>query len=78
MPAIVFLTRDGCVNTPVMRERLDASISMLDGEAHYSVLNQANLPATDPRTGYATPTILVNNRDLYGLPTPKMPFAAPS
>lgn len=78
MPEIVFLTRDGCSNTPVMRERLDAAIVSLGGEPSYEVINQSRLPAVDPRTGYATPTVLVDSRDLFGLPTPRMPFAAPS
>ena len=32
--------------------------------------NQEDLPEGDVRRGYATPTILVDCRDLFGLPVP--------
>ena len=75
---VVFLTRAGCVNTPVMRNHLDAAIEALDLPANYIVIDQGTLDTTDARRGYPTPTLLLDDRDLFGMPTPVKPFAAPS
>ena len=75
---IVFLTRDGCANTPVMRANLDAALVALGTATDYTVLDQGSLSTNDPRNGYPTPTILVNDRDLFGMPEPSPPFPAPS
>lgn len=75
---IVFLTRDGCANTPVLLANLEAAVGSLDPPVDYKVVNQGPLPTTDARVGYATPTILYDNRDLFGLPQPIPPFPAPS
>lgn len=73
-----FLTRDGCKNTERMLENLNAGISNGNITAKYVLIRQENLPADDPRTGYPTPTILVNGRDIFGLPVPEQPFPEPS
>ncbi len=36
-------------------------------------IDQEALPAGDIRRGYPTPTVLVNRRDIFGLPVPEGP-----
>jgi hypothetical protein len=74
---LVVLTRDGCVNTPVMLKRLDDALRQLALDLDYSVMNLGTLQPDDRRTGYPTPTVLVRNRDLFGLPEPVPPFPKP-
>ncbi len=74
---LVFLTRDSCANTPVLLDNLKSAAESFDSNIGYKVINQGSLAATDARTGYATPTILFNNRDLFGLREPLPPFSAP-
>ena len=74
---VVFLTRDGCANTPALLANLKSVADAMD-TLEYEVINQSTLPLTDVRIGYATPTILYDNRDLFGLPKPVSPFPAPS
>lgn len=75
---IVFLTRDGCANTPVVLENLKAATRALDGTVEYDVIDQATLSTTDPRVGYPTPTILWRGADIFGSKEPVPPFPAPS
>jgi hypothetical protein len=75
---VIFLTRDGCANTPVLRANLESAAESFDSTVEYEVIDQGTLPATDAHTGYPTPTILYKNRDLFGLPEPVPPFPAPS
>lgn len=76
--AIVFLTRDGCLNTGTMRTRLDEALGRLHIATDYSVIDVDALPETDRRGGYGTPTVLVDNRDLFGMPEPSAPHPAPT
>jgi hypothetical protein len=75
---LVFVTRDGCVNTPDMLNNLDDALRALGLGLDYPVVNLATLPPTDPRSGYPTPTVLVRNRGLFGMPEPTPPFPEPS
>jgi len=75
---VVFLTRDGCSNTPVLLANLKTVAKSFGQPLDYDIVNQGTLPATDARVGYATPTILYDDRDLFGLPIPKPPFPPPS
>ena len=75
---LTFLTRDGCVNTPEMRNSLDDALKALGWPTDYQYINIGKLPKTDPRTGYSTPTILWKGRDIFGLPVPTPPFPEPS
>jgi hypothetical protein len=43
-------------------------------DAPVSVIDVSALPPNDIRTGYGTPTILIDGRDLFGHPEP---LAAP-
>jgi hypothetical protein len=72
-PTIEFLTRDGCVNTPKMRVALE---KVMQG-AEFVVVDIGALPRSDYRRGYGTPTVLVEGRDLFGMPKPN-PSAEPT
>jgi hypothetical protein len=66
-----FLTRDGCVNTDRMRANLDAALRSLERPIDYVVTDADMLDPSDVKRGYGTPTVLVNGRDLFGMPTPE-------
>ena len=74
----VFLTRDGCVNTTTMRERLDQALDQLKTAKDYAVVDVDTLPEADIRRGYGTPTVLYDNRDLFGMPVPTPPMPTPT
>ena len=75
---LVFLTREGCVNSATMRANLDEALRNLHRPVVYQLIDQGTLPAADPRTGYPTPTLLAGERDLFGMPTPSSPFPEPT
>jgi len=68
--ALVFLTRDGCVNTPLMRANLDEALRSLNLPADYVVIDLDTVPRTDHRVAYPTPTLLYQDRDVFGMPEP--------
>jgi hypothetical protein len=67
---IEFLTRDGCGGSEEMRAHLDTAIASLGSHVVLEVIDVATLDANDPRTGYGTPTILKDGRELFGAPRP--------
>lgn len=73
MSHLVFLTRAACVNTIPMRENLDRALKTLGLPGDYPFIDADTLAASDPRGGYGTPTILYDNRDLFGLAEPPIP-----
>jgi hypothetical protein len=75
---IVFLTRSGCVNTVTMRANLDAALKSLGSTAEYAVIDIDTLSQSDDRRGYPTPTLLYEDRDLFGLAEPRPPFPEPA
>jgi hypothetical protein len=75
---LVFLTRGGCVNTTVMRRRLDEALKSLGLALGYEVVDQDTLPDTDVRRGYPTPTLLYQDRDVFGMAVPKPPLPDPT
>lgn len=75
---VQFLTREGCVNSPLMLANLRQAMDQTKIEVVLCIVDQAMLPNTDPRRGYATPTILVNDVDLFGCPLPTAPLPPPS
>lgn len=75
---MVFLTRDGCIQTDQMRTSLDAALARIGKRTAYQVIDLAALADDDPRRGYPTPTILYRNRDLFGMQTPVPPFPEPA
>ncbi len=76
-PVIELLGFGGCPNTPKMRAELEGALGLLDGGGGggwtFVDVDQEALPAGDLRRGYPTPTVLVNGRDLFGLPVPDGP-----
>lgn len=74
---LVFLTRDGCAASPEMKRGLDAALKDLKWSSGYEVIDVASLKSDDVRTGYGTPTVLLDGKDLFGMQTPAKP-AAPS
>jgi hypothetical protein len=77
-PDLMFLTRDGCVNTPDLVNNLDDALNALHWPKDYQYIDIGTLPETDARTGYPTPTLLWKGKDLFGMPVPKAPFPAPA
>ncbi|HQU93869.1 MAG TPA: hypothetical protein PLK77_16355 [Pyrinomonadaceae bacterium] len=61
-----------------MLENLRQAIAEGQISADYTVIHQSTLQQDDPRTGYPTPTILLNGKDIFDLPVPKPPFPEPS
>jgi hypothetical protein len=77
-PGLVFLTRDGCVNTTTMRTRLDEALKPLGLALGYEVVDQDTLPEADVRRGYPTPTLLYQDRDVFGMAIPQPPLLDPT
>jgi hypothetical protein len=75
---IEFLTRQGCANTAIMKRNLDEALARLSRPVRYSVIDLDQLPATDARRGYPTPTVLQGDTDLFGLAQPVSPFPEPT
>lgn len=67
---ISFLTRAGCVNSHVMRERLRDALAATGVEADMTDVDVGNLEADDPLTGYGTPTVLLDGVDMFGAAAP--------
>ena len=78
MKNLTFLTRDGCVNTPDMMLAVDDALTAVGWPHDYQVIDSGKLPAKDVRTGYPTPTLLWNGKDIFGMPVPKPPYDVPS
>ena len=75
---LVFVTRDGCVNTPDLVNNLDDALKALGWTTDYQYLDIGNLRKPDARTGYPTPTVLWKGKDIFGMPVPTPPFPKPS
>lgn len=69
-PRIELLGFDGCPNTGTTRARLAAALGALGISAQVHHVDQEALPPGDRRLGWPAPTILVEGRDLFGLPGP--------
>lgn len=66
---------DGCPNAPILEDRLVRAMSQEGWGAEIMTVDPTELPANDPRARFASPTILVNDHDLFGLPP--SPTSAP-
>jgi len=75
---LVFLTRDGCVNTARMRSSLDQALKSLALPISYELIDLDRLGSSDRRRGYGTPTVLYKNRDLFGMAEPSVQSSSPS
>jgi hypothetical protein len=78
VPELVFLTRDGCVNTSRLRSRLDEALKSLALPTNYTLIDVGKVESTDRRRGYGTPTILYKNRDLFGMARTTRPVQRPN
>lgn len=67
---IEFLTRPECRNSTRVLAELSAALDQLAWDTAPVIVDLGELDRGDHRTGYGTPTILVDGRDLYGLPRP--------
>lgn len=72
-PSIELLGFPGCPNTPALRDNLRAALGSIGEGWTFKDTNQEQLPASDPRHGWPTPTVLVDGRDLFGLLAPATP-----
>ncbi len=70
-PSIEFLSFDGCPNTPLLREYLEAALEQSNGS--FATIDLTQLNDTDIRRGYGSPTILVSRHDLFDMPEPTSP-----
>jgi hypothetical protein len=64
---VEFLTRDGCAGSLEMRANLNEAIAGLRQQVRVDAVDVATLAQTDYRTGYGTPTILIEGEDLLGI-----------
>ena len=72
---VEFLTRDGCAGSEEMRANLDRAVNGLGLRVEIQVVDVDKLGVDDYRTGYGTPTALLDGEDLLGLtrPQPSLP-----
>ncbi len=72
-PVIELLGFPGCPNTPELRDHLRAALASIGKGWTFRDTNQETLPEHDLRRGWPTPTVLVDGRDLFGMPAPTEP-----
>lgn len=60
-----------CPNTPATRVNVAKAIAALGLAANVSYVDQERLPESDRRRAWPTPTVLVDGRDLFGMPAPQ-------
>ena len=75
---LVFLMRDGCVNTPALVANLNDALTALKLPKDYQFIDIGTLSKDEPRTGYPTPTVLWKGRDIFGMAPPKPPYGMAS
>ncbi len=75
---IIVVTRAGCSTTPALLDNLRSAVDAMELAVRYRVIDQATLDEADPRSAYPTPTILLDNCDIFGLPIPEPPIPSPS
>lgn len=69
--SIEFLSFEGCPHSPALRRRLDEALEALGANATVVAVDLTALArAHDPRSGFGSPTILVNGQDLFGMASP--------
>lgn len=65
----------GCPNTPQTRRNVENAVAAVAAaigiDADVIYVDQEQLPEDDRRRGWPTPTILVDGRDLFGMPAPR-------
>lgn len=59
-----------CPNTAIIRANLRTALTSIGADLTFRDIDQENLPESDMRRGWPTPTVLVNGRDLFDLAPP--------
>jgi hypothetical protein len=67
---VTFLTRPGCPKSPVMFSNLNSALGDQGIAVAVATVDLGKLEKDDYRTGYGTPTVLVNDKDLFGMDRP--------
>jgi hypothetical protein len=67
---LVFLTREGCANSCIMRANLGEALKALGLASDYQFIDSDLLADSDVRRGYPTPTLLYSNRDVFEMAEP--------
>lgn len=75
---LALLTREGCVDTTTMRSNVDEALRTMGRGVAYQIIDLASLPSTDARRGYPTPTLLYDNKDVFGMDEAKPPYPEPA
>ena len=78
MKQLMLLTRQGCVITPQIVNNLEEALRVLGWSRRYQCVDIGELPLDRPEAGYATPTLLYNGRDMFGMTAPQVPRDAPT
>ncbi|MFT5098621.1 MAG: hypothetical protein ACI9HY_000730 [Planctomycetaceae bacterium] len=75
-PEVSFLTRKGCPKSPAVYKSLLAVLAVRGLSEEPTTIFLGELEVNDIRTGYGTPTILVDGKDLFGRskPAPATPM----
>ena len=68
MTSLELLMHPECSCAPAVRESLLSFVRTASGWWAYAVVNQRALPQADHRRRYPAPTVLVDGRDLFGMP----------
>jgi len=61
----------GCPNIADTRANVASAVTSLALAATIEQIDQERLASGDPRRDWPSPTVLVNGRDLFGLPAPR-------
>jgi hypothetical protein len=68
---LTFLAREGCPGSSAMLANLLAALADLGILEVPLTVDLGELAADDPRTGYGSPTVLVDGVDLFDLAAPR-------
>ena len=69
----MLLTREGCGATSELRRNVDRALKELGSGWSLELVDLDKLATDDLRRGYPTPTLLLDNKDVFGLPEPTEP-----
>lgn len=70
---ITLLGFPSCPMTPDLRSNARAALTLIPGRWELVEVDQETLEPGDIRRGWPAPTLLVNGRDLFGMPAPVGP-----
>lgn len=68
---IEVLDFEGCPNTPQTKANVEKAVTSMGLAANVADVDQNKLPEHDGRRGWPSPTVLVDGRDLFGMPAPQ-------